>query len=179
VLVFDIDNGHRFVKRIPLAGYGVDAAGKPLNVKGVCANAGTGRLYVSTLQNLICVDLVSEKVLWQKSFDRGAVTGVDHEYAAARRFAVVGYERASGDHLDTIILGTVEMDAMVAIMFRARGHRVFFVDGMSYEQHGDGLGLRCAMLAHPAGRFDWKFRSIAPARDHVGFVVEPQSVVLA
>ena len=31
VLVFDIDAGHKFVKRIPTAG--LDEAGKPLNVK--------------------------------------------------------------------------------------------------------------------------------------------------
>ena len=46
ILVFDIDHGHKFVKRIPIAGFGDD--GKPLNVKGVCANAATQRIYVST-----------------------------------------------------------------------------------------------------------------------------------
>lgn len=71
VLVFEIDNEHRFVKRIPLAGYGVNEAGKVLNVKGLCACAGTARAYVSTLQQLICVDLLADKVLWQKSFDLG------------------------------------------------------------------------------------------------------------
>lgn len=71
VLVFDIDNGHRFVKRISLAGYGVDAKGKVLNVKGVCASARTGRLYVSTLQQLICIDLATDKVVWQRAFDQG------------------------------------------------------------------------------------------------------------
>jgi DNA-binding beta-propeller fold protein YncE len=71
VLVFDIDQGHRFVKRVSLAGYGVDARGKVLNVKGVCASAKTGRLYVSTLRHLICVDLASDRVLWQKEFDQG------------------------------------------------------------------------------------------------------------
>ena len=39
VLVFDIDHGHQFVKRISLDGYGVDEHGKVLNVKGVCASA--------------------------------------------------------------------------------------------------------------------------------------------
>jgi hypothetical protein len=71
VLVFDRDDGHRFVKRISLAGYGVDEKGKVLNVKGVCASARTGRLYVSTLRQLICVDLLADAVLWQKSFDQG------------------------------------------------------------------------------------------------------------
>jgi len=71
VLVYDIDHGHQFVRRIPLEGYGTDAAGKVLNVKGISASAATGRLYVSTLQQLICIDLVSDNVLWQKSFDLG------------------------------------------------------------------------------------------------------------
>src|SRR5687767_3982968 len=53
VLVFDIDDGHRFVKRIPLAGHGINKDGKVLNVKGICASAKTGRLYVSTLQQLL------------------------------------------------------------------------------------------------------------------------------
>jgi DNA-binding beta-propeller fold protein YncE len=71
VLVFDINNGHRFMKRISLNGYGVDKAGKVLNVKGICANASTGRLYVSTLEQLLSIDLLTDKVLWEKSFDLG------------------------------------------------------------------------------------------------------------
>ena len=69
VLVFDIEHGHKFVKRIPSAG--LDEKGQPLNVKGVCANAGTARLYVSTIKTLMCFDLVTEKVLWEKVYDGG------------------------------------------------------------------------------------------------------------
>ena len=69
LLVFDIDHGHKFVKRIPTAG--LDAKGKPLNVKGVCANAATKRIYISTTQQLMCLDLVTEKLLWEKTYDRG------------------------------------------------------------------------------------------------------------
>ncbi|HEY2953513.1 MAG TPA: hypothetical protein VGK40_13065, partial [Verrucomicrobiae bacterium] len=69
VLVFDIDHGHRFVKRIPSAG--LDEKGKPLNVKGICANAATKRLYVSTIKSLLCFDLVTDKLLWEKSYDGG------------------------------------------------------------------------------------------------------------
>ncbi|MBI5801021.1 MAG: hypothetical protein HZA92_09905 [Verrucomicrobia bacterium] len=68
-LVFDIENGHRFVKRIPSAG--VDERGKPINVKGICACAATRRLYVSTLKTLMAFDLVSEKLLWEKTYDGG------------------------------------------------------------------------------------------------------------
>ena len=69
VIVFDIDNGHKFVKRIPMGG--LDENGKPINVKGVCASARTGRLYVSTLRHLICIDLVSEEQLWQHTYKEG------------------------------------------------------------------------------------------------------------
>lgn len=69
VLVFDIDAGHKFVKRIPMAG--VDEGGKPLNVKGICASASTKRLYVSTIKTLQCVDLITEKLLWEKSYEGG------------------------------------------------------------------------------------------------------------
>src|SRR5687767_12226053 len=55
VLVFDIDRDHRFVRRIPSAG--LNREGRPLNVKGICASAVTKRLYVSTLETLICFDL--------------------------------------------------------------------------------------------------------------------------
>lgn len=71
VLVFDIDDGHRFLRRISLDGYGLGDDGRVLNVKGVCANSVTDRLYVSTLEQLICVDLKTDEVLWQRAFDKG------------------------------------------------------------------------------------------------------------
>jgi DNA-binding beta-propeller fold protein YncE len=69
LLVFDIDRGHRFVKRIKTAGLGED--GKPLNVKGIAASAATGRVYITTIRTLTCLDLVTEKVLWEKAYEGG------------------------------------------------------------------------------------------------------------
>ncbi|MSU49006.1 MAG: hypothetical protein EXS37_07970 [Opitutus sp.] len=69
VLVFDLDRGHAFVKRIPGRGLGAD--GKPLNVKGVVASAATRRIYVSTLQFVTCTDLLTDKILWEKAYDGG------------------------------------------------------------------------------------------------------------
>jgi hypothetical protein len=69
LLVFDIDHGHRFIKRIPTAG--VDAQGAPINVKGICTSALTRRIYISTIKQLMCLDLVSEKLLWEKTYDQG------------------------------------------------------------------------------------------------------------
>jgi len=69
VLVFDIDAGYQFMRRIPSAG--VDEQGKSLNVKGVCASAQTRRLYVSTIRSLVCLDLMTEKILWEKTYEGG------------------------------------------------------------------------------------------------------------
>jgi DNA-binding beta-propeller fold protein YncE len=69
VIVFDIDDNYRFVKRIPTGG--LTDAGKPLNVKGICGNAVTGRLYVSTIRHLICIDLPTDRVLWERTYSLG------------------------------------------------------------------------------------------------------------
>jgi len=69
LLVFEIDNGHRFVKRIPTGG--VDDQGAPRNVKGICAHAGTGRIYVGTTQTLEALDLVTGRRLWERAYDNG------------------------------------------------------------------------------------------------------------
>ncbi|WP_428660000.1 YncE family protein [Runella sp.] len=69
LLVFDIDNNYRFVKRIPTAG--LDTDGKPINVKGICASISTNSIYISTIQTLQCIDLTTEKVKWERKYDEG------------------------------------------------------------------------------------------------------------
>ena len=69
VLVFDLDHDYKFVRRIHSAG--LAANGAPMNVKGICASTSLGRLYVSTLKTLLCFDLVTDKLLWEKPYDGG------------------------------------------------------------------------------------------------------------
>jgi len=69
IIVFDIDHGHKFVKRIKTAGLNENA--EPLNVKGVCASADTKRIYVTTTRTMTCLDLVTEKILWEKPYPGG------------------------------------------------------------------------------------------------------------
>jgi DNA-binding beta-propeller fold protein YncE len=69
VIVYDINHGHKLLRRIPTAG--LNPNGKPANVKGVCASADTHRLYVSTLQKLECIDLLTDKQLWEKTYQYG------------------------------------------------------------------------------------------------------------
>src|SRR6202034_1381970 len=67
---------------------------------------------------------------------RGAVGGIDDEDAAGRRFAVVGDQCPRRHHVDAVIGGFVEMDAVVAVMLGPHRHHVFLVEGVDDEQHG-------------------------------------------
>jgi YVTN family beta-propeller protein len=69
VLVFDIDDRHRFVKRIPSRGLASDGA--PLPTRGICANASAQRFYVTTLEGMIAFDLRTDAILWEKRYDGG------------------------------------------------------------------------------------------------------------
>src|SRR6266446_4639705 len=69
VLVFDMDKGYKFVKRIPT--WSTPAGKEPENVKGIAASAKTGRLYVSTITRVAAIDLKSDKVLWDKPIEGG------------------------------------------------------------------------------------------------------------
>lgn len=69
ILVFDVADGHRFVKRIPTGGLKDD--GTPSNVKGVAVSIATNSMYVTTLEALQRVDLATEKVVWEKKYEGG------------------------------------------------------------------------------------------------------------
>ena len=69
VLVFDIDRGHQFVRRIPVPALG--NASHANAAKGICASAVSRRLYVSTPKDLTCLDLETDKVLWEKAYEAG------------------------------------------------------------------------------------------------------------
>lgn len=69
VLVYDIGQGYKFVKRIPT--WSVPEGQEPENVKGVEASAKTGKLYVSTMKRLGCFDLVTEQLVWETQPEGG------------------------------------------------------------------------------------------------------------
>ena len=69
ILVFDIDHGYKFVKRI--ATWDTPEGKKPENVKGIVASAATGRVYVTELSRMIAIDAVSGAKLWDKAYDGG------------------------------------------------------------------------------------------------------------
>jgi len=68
ILVFEMDRSFAFVKRIETP---ASREAKPDNMKGICACAATGRLYFSTPKKLYCLDLKTEKTLWEKALPGG------------------------------------------------------------------------------------------------------------
>jgi len=69
ILVFDIDNHHRFVKRIITGGLHPDKT--PSNVKGIAVSIALNSVYISTIESLQRIDLTTDKLLWEKSFEGG------------------------------------------------------------------------------------------------------------
>lgn len=70
IQVFDIDDNHRFVKFIKTPA-GLNKEGKPSNVKGVDVSLATNCIYISTLEAIQCIDLITEKLLWEKQYEGG------------------------------------------------------------------------------------------------------------
>ena len=106
ILVFDIDDGHKFVKRIDTP---ASREEKPDNIKGVCACAATKRLYFTTRSKLYCVDLVDRARRSGRRRCRTAPTGCRSRRTArcstcrrSRRTPGTWSTRATGDVVTTI-----------------------------------------------------------------------------
>jgi len=125
VLVFDRDAGYRFLRRIPT--FDVPPGLAAENVKGIAASAATSRLYVSTPKRLAAIDLVTEKVLWNREYeygcDRMAVS------PDGRELYVPSFEGplwrvvdgATGDSLATVVTNSGAHNTV----FDADGQRVY------------------------------------------------------
>jgi hypothetical protein len=68
ILVYDIDQGHKLVRRIATP---ASRETMPDNIKGVCACAATRRLYFTTRSKLYCVDLETDETLWETTPPNG------------------------------------------------------------------------------------------------------------
>jgi DNA-binding beta-propeller fold protein YncE len=69
VLVFDMDHGFKFVKRIPT--WDVVPGEKPENVKGIAASGRTGRVYVTNNKRMLALDAVTGRKIWDNAYDGG------------------------------------------------------------------------------------------------------------
>jgi DNA-binding beta-propeller fold protein YncE len=69
VLVFDIDNGYKFVKRIPT--WETPAGKEPENVKGIAASAATGKLYVTSFNRMAAFEIATGRKIWDRTYEAG------------------------------------------------------------------------------------------------------------
>ena len=76
ILVFDIDHGHKFVKRVPMPTslpLPPSTNGRPVSpqeaIKGIAAHAGTARLYVSTSLRVAAFDLRTDRLVWEQRYE--------------------------------------------------------------------------------------------------------------
>jgi len=69
VLVFDIGDGYKFVRRLPT--WETPADGEPENVKGIAVSAITGRLYVTTFNRLAALDITTGRKIWDRAYEGG------------------------------------------------------------------------------------------------------------
>jgi hypothetical protein len=116
VSVYDIDVGHRLIRTIPTVPNVAD-------VRGVAANALTGRLYVayqdaSGTGMLYCLDLYTDRVVWNKV----VTPGVDRLAANpnGQLLYVPSWEGGSADYINVVDGGTG--DVVRKVYFSNRSH---------------------------------------------------------
>ncbi|HWE40222.1 MAG TPA: hypothetical protein VG406_26965 [Isosphaeraceae bacterium] len=134
LLVFDIDDGHKFVKRIKTGG--LDPDGKAQNVKGICASAATNRLYISTIKTLTCLDLTTEAILWERPYEGGC-----DRMAIAPDGKTIYLPSLEGPHWN--VVAAMSGDVIARIVPNSGSHNtVFGLDGT----HVYLAGLRSPLL---------------------------------
>lgn len=125
VLVYDIDQGYAFVRRIPTF---TPARGKPPeNVKGIAASARTGRLYVTTIGRLGCIDVATDRLVWQKELEGGC-----DRLAISPDGALLYVPSFEGPHWNVVDAATGDRITKIVTnsgahntLFSADGRRVF------------------------------------------------------
>ncbi len=116
ISVYDIDSGHRLVRTIATVA-GVD------DVRGVAASAATGKLYVAYLNvsgigRIYCLDLYTDKVLW----DREISPGIDRLAIRpdGRLLYVPTFELGSAEFINIVDAGSGE--TVRRVYFSNRSH---------------------------------------------------------
>jgi DNA-binding beta-propeller fold protein YncE len=67
ILVFDVANNFRFVKRIPSWSY--PASQQNEGVRGIAASTQSGLIYITTAKRIGAFDLATEKKVWEGTYD--------------------------------------------------------------------------------------------------------------
>src|SRR5215831_6337621 len=71
LVVFNIDQGYKFVERIPLPQGPSNNGGDPPSCKGIDASVWTGLIYPQMTDRFLAVDLETSTLAWQQVYDGG------------------------------------------------------------------------------------------------------------
>ena len=139
ILVYDIDQGYKFVRRIPT--WSVPAGQEPDNVKGVAASAKTGQIYVTTTKRLAAFDLATDKMVWDVAPEGGCDRpSVSHDGSF---LYVPSFEGPHWNVVDTNTGATIKK-----IVLNSRAHNTLFsLDGA--EVYLAGLASTTLSIADP------------------------------
>ena len=150
LLVFDIDRGHKFVKRIATGG--LDTSGKPMNVKGICARAATQRIYISTIKTLMCLNMTTAKVLWERPYEGGC-----DRMSISPDGKIIYLPSLEQDHWH--VVDAAKGDVITKIVPKSGSHNtVYGLDG----SHAYLAGLKSPLLAVSDTRKHTIEKSIGP-----------------
>jgi DNA-binding beta-propeller fold protein YncE len=117
LLVYDIDSGYKLIKRIPT--WDIVPGQAAENVKGIAANAMTGKLYVSTTKRVACFDLRTEEKIWEKTYDGGA-----DRLAISPDGKILYVPSFEGPHWNIVDAGTGEV--LAKIKFDSGAHNTIY-----------------------------------------------------
>jgi DNA-binding beta-propeller fold protein YncE len=153
VLVYDIGKDYAFVKRIPT--WDLPPAGKEAeveNVKGIAASARTHRLYVTTIKRIGCIDLLTEKMVWERKLDGGC-----DRLAIAPDGATLYVPSLEGVHWNVLDANTG--DTITTIVTNSGAHNtVWGLDGTRVYL----AGLRSPLLSVADARTHTVIKTIGP-----------------
>jgi hypothetical protein len=139
ILVYDIDAGYKFVRRIPT--WPLVAGQNPENVKGVVASARTGHIYVTTINRIAAFDLATDRKVWE-SMPEG---GCDRPAIAPDGSIIYcpSFEKAHWNVIDPRTGATI-----TKVVLNNRSHNTLFsLDGS--EVYLAGLGSPLLQIANP------------------------------
>src|SRR5215831_11683305 len=155
ILVFDMDAGYKFVKRI--ATWDAPSGKEAENVKGVVANAMTARIYVSTPKRIAAFDLLSEQKVWEKEFEGGC-----DRMALSPDGRIMYVPSFEGPHW--LVVNALTGDVLKKIVLNSGAHNtIYSLDG----RHAYLAGLKSPLLRVTGAQNHEVAKEIGPFGDFI------------
>lgn len=177
--VFDVANGHQWVKNIPLPA-GI------YNVRGVAASAATHRMYIAYFKGpadgyqpggLLCMDMITNQVVWKKDFDPAVVPSPDRFALTPDGSKIYMPTSEYGGDRFWVVLDALTGNARSRIYHTSAPHNTnVSVDGTRVFLEGQEKAAEPANVVHTVGVVDTAtdtvIQKVGPFRD----VIRPYTI---